>query len=87
MDNISLKSTPSSKAKSREQTFSECSIRQKKDITWKYIDEGTKFNGKKVPICGFCQKQIIGRGINKMKQYLVGEKCNVDPCKKVTRDV
>ncbi|XP_050238483.1 uncharacterized protein LOC126687974 [Mercurialis annua] len=86
MDNMNSH-TPSSEGISSVHVSSERSIRQKRDLAWKYISEGAGLNGKKILICGFCQKQICGGGINRMKQHLAGAKGNIDACKKVTADV
>ncbi|KAL0298827.1 UNVERIFIED_CONTAM: hypothetical protein Sradi_6542500 [Sesamum radiatum] len=60
---------------------------KKQDIAWKYVTEATTSEGRKILTCDFCLTCIRGKGINRMKQHLAGEKGNVASCKKVPPDV
>ncbi|XP_076900909.1 uncharacterized protein LOC143555199 [Bidens hawaiensis] len=57
------------------------------DIAWKYIREAEDEGGKKLFVCTFCQKELRGGGISRMKQHLAGIKGNVASCLKVPEDV
>ena len=43
--------------------------------------------GKKIFICNFCAKVVKVGGIHRMKIYLVGQKGEIGPCKKVLGDI
>ncbi|XP_076956484.1 uncharacterized protein LOC143631685 isoform X2 [Bidens hawaiensis] len=61
--------------------------RLRTDIAWKYIREAEDEGGKKLFVCTFCQKELRGGGISRMKQHLAGIKGNVASCMKVPEDV
>ena len=38
-------------------------------------------------VCNYCQKEVGGGGINRLKQHLAGARGNVRPCLKVSDDL
>ncbi|CAA7055208.1 unnamed protein product [Microthlaspi erraticum] len=63
------------------------SIRQKQDIAWTYVTQSKDDRGRLVLTCGFCKKQNLGGGINRMKHHLAGQKGNVQTCRNVPPEV
>ena len=52
--------------------------KEKKDIAWSYCQ---LIDGKMV--CNFCQKEVGGGGIHRIKQHLANARGNITPCEKV----
>ncbi len=52
--------------------------KEKKDVAWSYCQ---LIDGKMV--CNFCQKEVGGGGIHRIKQHLANARGNIKPCKKV----
>ena len=56
--------------------------KDRKNVAWVHCQ---LVEGKMV--CNYCQKEIGGRGINRLKQHLADAKVNVRPCLKVCDDL
>ena len=56
--------------------------KDRKDVAWVHCQ---LVDGKIV--CNYCQKEVWGEGINRLKQHLVGTRGNVRPCLKVSDDL
>ncbi|PKA60617.1 hypothetical protein AXF42_Ash006249 [Apostasia shenzhenica] len=54
------------------------SIRQRSDISWKYVTDIRSNDGKKWLKCDFCQKIFKGGGIHRVKLHLARRKGDVE---------
>ncbi|KAJ4850648.1 hypothetical protein Tsubulata_023986 [Turnera subulata] len=66
---------------------SSVSARGKSDPAWEHIALSTAADGTKVYTCLFCEKEVRGGGINRLKQHLAGIPGSITACKKVDHDV
>ncbi|PKA58553.1 hypothetical protein AXF42_Ash008840 [Apostasia shenzhenica] len=56
-------------------------LRQKIDITWKYVTDMRTNDGKKWLKCDFCEESFKGDGIHRVKMHLTKRKGDVEICK------
>jgi hypothetical protein len=56
--------------------------KEKRDPAWIHFQ---LIDGKMV--CNYCQKEVCGGGINRIKQHLAHARANLKPCKKVSHEL
>ncbi|KAJ4827445.1 hypothetical protein Tsubulata_046083 [Turnera subulata] len=72
---------------SQSKSSTSVSARGKSDPAWEHIALSTAADGTKVYTCLFCEKEVRGGGINRLKQHLAGIPGSITACKKVDHDV